>query len=451
MGGLLPNGDDVGGRSGCAILSPPDSPSPRPSCLQRTDRAAKIAAIPLTALILVVLLAACPGPAGPAGDAGVKGDKGNTGDKGDIGATGPTGKPGIDTLTERDTGKALVILINDGTSATNTAVIGTLPGPIDMSAQFRGGYAPIKYSHSMNPATNNTSTFEVDKLDPDTGMLTIKLRTASTTSTDNLYTISNPDAANANVITITATDAEGNEATKKVHILTNKKPTTPNIGTAWATNVGTEMRDKKEVVACLATLAEVNAANTIHQCTLTVALNSGDDFQDDGEIVLSVVSSSSKARVTVDKMKLTITGLASTWDKDQGGSGAHVPAKVTIRATDKGGLYSERTLSITVDSAPTVKKRIQPATIKIGATGTAQILARDVHTFFNDVETTLAASDLVTEVKSSDMNVATASITNDGLSVVPKNPGTTTLTVTIDETDGYQQKVSQTVTVTVER
>ena len=159
------------------------------------------------------------------------------------------------------------------------------------------------------------------------------------------------------------------------------------------------------------------------------------------------MSTSSKATVTADGKTLTITGLESTWGTD-----AHAPAEVTIRATDKGGLYAERTLQITVDAAPTVKAQIANRTYEDD--GVAKVAARNIHSFFDDIEKNLVIGDVVTPVESSDSNVATAAVGEDdnsnNLMVTPLNPGTTMITVTIDEAvGGYQQAVSQTFMVTV--
>lgn len=243
---------------------------------------------------------------------------------------GDTGEPGIDTLTARGT-DALVVLINDGENAQQAAVIGSLPDPIDMTTHFRGGYEPITYSTSMETGSTSTFTGEIDK---DTGVLTIKLRDATDTDPAGQYEL-NTTATEANAITVTATDDEGNTATKMVNVLTNKAPVGDTPGTAWGVNVGTEVRADKEVVACLATPAAADDANTIHRCTVEGA-GSG-IFTDDNtnDFVLSVMSTSSKATVTADGKTLTITGLESTWDTDLDPD-AHTPAEVTIRATEQG-------------------------------------------------------------------------------------------------------------------
>ncbi len=114
---------------------------------------------------------------------------------------------------------------------------------------------------------------------------------------------------------------------------------------------------------------------------------------------------------------------------------------------NKGGLYAERTLQITVDAAPTVKTTIANRTYEDD--GTAKVAARNIHKFFDDIETTLTVSDVITPAESSDENVATAAVNGNNLEVTPLNPGTTMITVTIDESGGYQQAVSQTFMVTV--
>ena len=399
----------------------------------RFTRAAKVAAFPLTALILVALVA-CQGPAGPAGTTGTTGTQGPTGP---TGPTGGTGGPGFDTLTARGTGP-LVVLINDGKAADDSAVIGPLPDPIDMSMHFRGGYEPVTYAAKMVDASESTFTGDID---PDTGILTIKLRDEDDTETMNQYEIgTNPTQANE--ITVTAKDAESNEAMMLVHVLANKAPVAPQPGEVWATSVGTEMRADKKVVVCQDEAnAAIAATDTAHQCTVEAGAS---EFTDDGDFVLSVVETSSMVSVSADGKKLTITGLASTWDADADPA-ADDPAEVMIRATDKNGLYVDRALEITVDAAPTVKRQIQNRTIKDNAGAT--IVARNFVNFFDDDQSDLVATDISYE--ESDANTATATTNGANLEITPLNPGTTMITVTIEEPDGFEQKVSQTFMVTV--
>jgi hypothetical protein len=332
-----------------------------------------------------------------------------------------------------------VVLINDGKAADDSAVIGPLPDPIDMSMHFRGGYEPVTYAAKMVDASESTFTGDID---PDTGILTIKLRDEDDTDTMDQYMLSTT-ATEANAITVTAKDDEGNEAMKMVHVLTNKAPVVagqPND--VWSTSVGTEMRADKEVVVCQDEAnAAIAATDTAHQCTVEAG---GSEFTDDGDFVLSVVETSSMVSVNADGKKLTITGLASTWDADADPA-ADDPAEVMIRATDKNGLYVDRALEITVDAAPTVKRQIQNRTLK--DEGMAVDVARSIATFFADAETDLGATDIGHE--SSDETTATVSLESGNLQVTPLNPGTTMITVTATETSGYEQSVSQTFMVTV--
>jgi hypothetical protein len=336
-----------------------------------------------------------------------------------------------------------VVLINDGKAADDSAVIGPLPDPIDMSMHFRGGYEPVTYAAKMVDASESTFTGDID---PDTGILTIKLRDEDDTDTMDQYMLSTT-ATEANAITVTAKDDEGNEAMKMVHVLTNKAPVVagqPND--VWSTSVGTEMRADKKVVACQDTPdSEVADTDTAHKCTVG---GGNEEFTDDGDFTLSVTKTSSMASVMADGKKLTITGMSSTWDADLD-TPAHVPAEVMIRATDKNGLYAERALRITVDAAPSVKRQIQNRTIEDDAGPT--VVARNIVNFFEDAESTLAVSDI--SYKSSDADTAIAangSGDNEGhLVVTPLNPGTTMITVTIEEAGGFEQMVSQTFMVTV--
>ena len=316
---------------------------------------------------------------------------------------------------------------------------------MDMSVHFRGGYGPITYSPSM--VLNSTSTFIVDKLDKDTGILTIKLRIAGDTEPMDDYMIDNAAAADASVITVRAKDVEGNFADKAVHILTNKAPTAPPT-TPWIATVGTEMRADKAVLACSSFInTAIDEANTAHQCTLDATAT---EFLDAGDILtLTVVRASSKASVAADGFKLTITGLASTWNPKggTGGAGAHEPAEVMIRATDRNDLYVERLLAITVDAAPAVKRTIPNRTLEDD--GVVFIAAVGIAKFFSDDSNTPV--DVVMSVATSDSDVAMALVDDKGdLVVTPRNSGTATITVTGMEgtTLGQQVKTSFTVTVT---
>jgi hypothetical protein len=316
---------------------------------------------------------------------------------------------------------------------------------MDMSVRFRGGYEPITYSSSM--VENSTSTFIVDKLDKDTGILTIKLRTAGDTEPMDDYTIADAADVSASVITVRAKDAEGNVADRAVHILTNKAPTAPGPTTPWDATVGTEMRADKAVLACSSFTGTIPAANTAHQCTLDATAT---EFLDDtgDTLTLSVVRASSKASVAADGFKLTITGLASTWNPTGGAqdTGAHEPADVMIRATDRNGLYVERALVITVDAAPAVKRTIANRTLKDD--GVVFIAARGIANFFSDDSN--ADVEVVTPAGTSESDVATAVVDSDGhLAVTPLNPGTTTITVTGMEGTDLDQQVKTTFTVTV--
>ena len=400
----------------------------------RITRAAKVAAFPLIVLALVALVACQGGP-------GTKGDKG---DKGDMGKPGHTGGPGVDTLTARGTDPVLVI-IDNVKNVSNAELIGSLPGPMDMSVHFRGGYGPITYSPSMVP--NSTSTFIVDKLDKDTGILTIKLRTAGDNEPMGDYTIADAAAVDASVITVRAKDVEGNFADRAVHILTNKAPTVPNPTTPWAATVGTEMRADKAVLACSSfNNSPILAANTAHQCTLDAT--TAEFLDDTGDtLMLSVVGASSKAFVAADGFKLTITGLASTWNPKGGsGTGAHEPAEVMIRATDRNDLSVKRLLAITVDAAPAVKRTIPNRTLEDD--GVVFIAAVGIANFFSDDSND--AVTVVTPAATSDSDVATALVDNAGnLAVTPLNSGTATITVTGTEGTTLNQQVKTSFTVTV--
>ena len=322
-------------------------------------------------------------------------------------------------------------------------MIGTLPDPIDMAMHFRGGYEDITYTAAMDADNTSTSTF-TGSIEAGTSILTIALRTATTTDPTNARMIADPPSGTQNsIITVTATDAEGNKATTDVHVLANRAPIVVDPTDVWSTNVGTEVRADKMVQVCQTTIDQaVPDTHTAHQCKLT---SGDDDFTDDGPIALSVVMTNPKVSVTTAKNVLTITGLTSTWNPDKTNGAGHDAAEVMIRATDDNGLYVERALAITVDAAPTVKRQIQNRTLE--DKGMAVDVARSIATFFADAETNLEATDI--GHKSSDETTATVSLDNGDLQVTPLNPGTTMITVTATETSGYEQSVSQTFMVTV--
>ena len=134
---------------------------------------------------------------------------------------------------------------------------------------------------------------------------------------------------------------------------------------------------------------------------------------------------------------------------------------IVVRATDADadGLYVDKDLIVTVDGAPTIKTMFK-SPVEVSQ-GEKMDFIQDVVGFFEDVESDLEISDLVetsngdfngTDAKSSDSNIATASIDGGHLDLVAKNAGTATITVRATEAsdgDGLGQWVEQSFTVVV--
>ena len=124
---------------------------------------------------------------------------------------------------------------------------------------------------------------------------------------------------------------------------------------------------------------------------------------------------------------LTLTGVKSTWNGTK-----HEPVKMVVTTTDAGGIETDVDFYIWVDGAPVVTEAgaalISAKRIRRGD-GAADVLS-DLSLLFEDPEgTTISASD-VTDVTSSNVLCARATIAADAVNVNPRNSGcSTTITV----------------------
>ena len=461
----------------------------------RITRAAKIAAIPLTALILVALIA-CQGPAGPAGKDGAKGDAGKDGVDG---GQGPPGTSGTDAFQAK-VGVTPILLNSSELKDKNGRKLDTVQGTpnlpetatmtIDLGGYFVGGSGERKYAvigtwgaGSDTPATNTAANSAI-KAEVKGSMLEYTLTlpatgwdgdplsdTVDNTDVDRLYT-------DGFMATVRGTDSDI-AADAKVVIMLNRKPTLTGNDTNSDGVVDESINDQgaPHLVLGIQDLKRRNSGNTedlalavrpgvhkacakIHECVLDV-------FKDDGDITVTVVSmtrndltDTSKVGSSAKDNDVTLTGMMSTWDKDktdsQGDSApGDVPVTVKLKATDKGGQSLEASVLVAVNGPPTLSKGASD----IGRSGKVKVgekvsLTTDAAGLFTDLETDARTLTL----KSSNALVATAEIPDSGatsghleVSGIAAGPATITLTATSTTAGMFQTaKMEFTVTVTAE-
>jgi hypothetical protein len=337
---------------------------------------------------------------------------------------------------------------------------GALPDPIDLTEFFRGGEPPIKYS--IDPKDHADWIFKLT-LDADAGTVAVALRSATDNdpgAADEYTGVDNGDGT-PTTVTATATDADGHESMGKTIYVLRNKPPTENTGQAEeAVVVGTLAADDKRAVGDRGGI--VNCPKRFNECEATIT---DEDFVDDEVfgftnaqgspenrelLTYSIAKSHSAVAAAIDGSTIKLMGLTSTWNADKTPAAGFDDAIVTVRATDKGGLYVDRDYIVHVDEPPRIKKQIGAQSVKKGAD---MEVVNDVDSFFSDPENGTTA--LTYAVSSSDTTVAeisdaNANLSSDGhLIVAAKNPGTSTITV--KATDQRGQTTEQTFTLTVAR
>ena len=438
----------------------------------RIARAAKGAAFLLMVFGLVALIG-CEGPAGTAGkdgppgaqgpqgpagtdgDDGAQGPRGPAGTDGDDGAQGPRGPVGPASLaaTEPDVTEPHYVSVTEDTFANeDTEVkIGT-PGTIDATAHFRGGEAPFTYSITDGPPDGSTFKAAIDE---DTGRVAVTLRDATLTSPPNGgYSPVTKDwgliEGTSSVFTVMATDANEHSATKEFVILFNRAPKPKNLGgdDVWVWTVGT-------------TGANVMKTMTIIEAPTSSHFN---DHNFEGMVYSVVGDQPDEAMVTKEeRLKFDIKGLSSTYFKNPSDctsltppalpdgestgycrdivttspndyTDGHVPAEITIRATDLLGKYTDLgKLKVTVDQAPRLKTQFQSLyTITRDTTPTLEL--SNLSGYFEDVDDDpVTVADVASVETTADVR-ATGAIASNVLTITAVSEGEATFTIVASST-----------------
>jgi hypothetical protein len=355
-------------------------------------------------------------------------------------------------------------------------VLGTGKAEVDIMEYFRGGKEPLAYELTPDEnalagtvfATASVFTAELDK---DTGVLTISARSATATLAETSYTTGEK-------VTLKATDADKAFVAAELTIKANREPGIPTdndaiieltVGTQNATDT---MRDGLDDEGEMTTIQPNPVCATFGSCVFTIKLNDTDDngnatftpnvegiapADNDRQVVVtdddttgmtfSVVSHDEQVQVSASGATITIVGLKTTYDAD---TSAHVPASVTIEATDANGLSTERDLAVTVNTPPEVKSAFESSySFPRAATETDVVFGVAGH--FKDAE----MDTLEIRVKSSDAervafpsNYTGGVVSGANLQVIPRNIGSATITVTAVDARGQMMEQSFTVRVT---
>jgi hypothetical protein len=357
---------------------------------------------------------------------------------------------------------------------------------VDTTVYFSGGQEPITYEimpAATNAADGTDGPFFTATIDKDSGVLTVKAKSAQTAADSDQY-------GAGEMVTVKATDANKVTpvGTVMLTIRANKAPTSAS-NLAFAVTVGTQAvadatRDGLDADGkALAAAAKPNPICAMFaSCVFTIDTGTGDTavadatftpldveggnagsgvtvFSDDDVrgSTLSVVEYDAKY-VTASVMGATFTlaGVKSTFTSDTDNDNepdAHEATPVRLRATDANGLSVEFAVDVSVDSAPTLSTthELNPAySVKTDQADNAIIPG--VNRFFTDVET--ADADLTWKVTSSNRAAAevgatpVAASTYD-LTLESYAEGTTTITITA--TDGRGQSVSDSFVLNVAR
>lgn len=455
----------------------------------------------IISLMLIIAVVACQGPVGPAGADGAKGDPGTAGAKGDTGAKGDMGDQGVPGITPLVLLKAAPdapVLLNRRTPSNTLA---DAMDALDVTGLFRGGRAPVTYAIDTSYKANPTDTEPIKlgddtifkaEIDKDTGVLTVTAKDPTAALPDVAPGTSAYGTAATHVyaagerLTVKATDADEIEVTGLVvTIKVNRPPTVTDqsatfmVGTQDATDptrdgVDDDGKDTdplpnplcRTFYRCAFTLTAGKGTDHVtgivylqHLEGVTIAdgdLNSEETmlFQDDDlkGMTYSIVSFDEDFvnAVILDDGSIGIEGRKSTWVVPDSGTPAHVPTVVRVKATDANGLWVERDIPVTVDSAPKLNKDFRfPDSYEFDAGDSTGIIAANLGDYFDDTET--ADSALTYSVKSS--NHAVLEPPADGtvdtvLAAIAVGQGTATITVRATDIHGQYVEDSFTITVT---
>ena len=446
----------------------------------------KVAAFPLTALILVALVA-CQGPAGPAGAAGGKGDPGTPGLMGTPGTSGTSGTPAFQAKVD-----VTPVLLNDADvvdkkgrpidpDAATPAEAEAVPLTLDLGRYFVGGSGDRTYEIigswgaggtevATNTAANDQitavikgSTLEYTLTIPEGGWANTSL---SETGVNLIHT-------NGFMATVRGTD-DGIGADATVAIMLNRKPiadddtngivTTSERSGAAVLILGVQDRKRRNDQnlvdePLIASLFHKECAK-IQECVLDV-------FTDDGDFMVTVVSmtrddvmDTSKVGWSADGDAVTLTGMASTWDKDRknadGNADArHAPVTVKLKAIDMGGQPTEVSVLVAVNGPPTPSEGAasvgRSAKTKVGEKVSFSTVPMGLFIDPDDDLFTLGAESSNDQVATANHAYSEADDPAEGFVATGIGRGTATITLTATSVvGGLFQVASMEFTVTVE-
>ena len=443
---------------------------------------------------LAVALVACEGPVG------TPGEKGEKGEKGDPGTVGTPGAPGQTPFAQGAIFAPKTVEANVDADGQATA-----PAPIDLTTEIVGGIAPVKFSvagptDDTDSATVLTDSVFTAAISENGTMLLLTLRDDAERSA--LKEVTAVEFARTEVFTVTATDANKADASKRFKVRANQAPRVNTSEAIPTVVVGTQSVSTKDLkgtkdasgffpyLMMPTDLTRFEGSNNIAQldcpmfnsCVLVLVgdsyfVDEGFTAADEGEMAEGLDNLTFLPRVDDSKEEgsvdvagreaakqngVSITGRMSSWKSTVGqDGGAHDPIVIKVSATDLGALSSmAASFNVLVNEAPKVKKTLANLPAKVGTN-----LEIDLSDFFVDTEVnTLTYS---AGLKSSDDGVATAVLKEgdlDILVITPKYPGPTTITVRATEAvdndgaspdgvffdhDGLGQWIEQTFTVTV--
>ena len=430
----------------------------------KTAGVIKRIALAFMVMALAVAVVACQGAVGPAGPDGPDGPEGPQGPQGEPGGIGQTGPEGTGAF-ELKSSAVHTVLFNVKEEAGKLSLEGGAT-TVDVSEFFRGG-AAVTYKISPEKLDDFTlaisgSTLTITPTKSGTGLpdpgdnepfsMTVK------------GTADAPATARTQLIDVKATDGDGVEREKVVHVQYNRAPrlstnaTFPPGGTGFATiSIGSQQDVIMDVTSdtddtLTATPREwggttdpLVTCKTYHECDIMLDVGNYYD-DDDDEVVASVnvegtrtynaVSSDGAVSVTSIKggLRLTVNS---------------IPAKnesVTIdeiTATDSNGhtFKDARTITVMVDPRPTVPSVQYSLEAERGVTTTDGSFIPDLGDFFEnkdgDGEVEALTYNLATDVASmlvtvmiadgaTNANVETSSLASRGnyqFTVRAREPG----------------------------
>ncbi len=252
------------------------------------------------------------------------------------------------------------MLVNDITSETDT----NKPGSsimIDVSKYFTGGIGEVTYKATQSvDATNGGAPAAAYTIGTDNlPMLVVTLK-AAITSYDG--TIDDGQQADrAALINLEATDEADEKMSSSVRVARNKKPVVPDGADAAAAILAFRMgqQDLKTPTTVASTwpAGTLLSCAKLNECVLDLRAQFDDDDHDSSanpivnSLKYSGMPASGRVTVVPHATGVKITGVQSTAKADGTNTSAEA-VKVTVTATDDGGLTVERFFNVIVDTQP---------------------------------------------------------------------------------------------------